>query len=78
MQYGMPPNIMFNQGFVSQPMDYSAMTALIAQQQFLLQNLGHLNPGFSHVATTAVKEGNSVPLSDIYIQIIQYKTMLQC
>lgn len=66
MQYGMPPNIMFNQGFVPQQMDYSAMNAIIAQQQFLLQNLGHLNPGFSHTTRAAVMEGNSMPLPDIF------------
>ncbi|KAG6512684.1 hypothetical protein ZIOFF_030813 [Zingiber officinale] len=66
MQFGMPSNVMFNQGFVPQPMDYNAMNAIIAQQQFLLQNLGHLNPGFSHNTRAAVMEGNPMPLPDIF------------
>ncbi|RRT84750.1 hypothetical protein B296_00013408 [Ensete ventricosum] len=67
MQYGIPPNIMFNQGFVAQPMNYEAMSAFIAQQQFLLQNIGNLNSGFGQTAGNAM-EGSyaAAPLPDIF------------
>ncbi|THU57400.1 hypothetical protein C4D60_Mb03t03130 [Musa balbisiana] len=58
MQYGISPNIMFNQGFASQSMNYGTMGAFIAQQQLLLQNLGSLNSGFGHTTGNAV-EGRS-------------------
>ncbi|XP_010925916.1 protein MODIFIED TRANSPORT TO THE VACUOLE 1 [Elaeis guineensis] len=66
MHYGISPNIMFNPAFASQPMNYGAIGALIAQQQLLFQNLGNLNTGFGHVAGNANEGGYSSPLPDIF------------
>ncbi|XP_064999856.1 protein MODIFIED TRANSPORT TO THE VACUOLE 1-like [Musa acuminata AAA Group] len=66
MQYGISPNIMFNQGFASQSMNYGTMGAFIAQQQLLLQNLGSLNSGFGHTTGNAVEGSNSFSFPDIF------------
>ncbi|CAL9110732.1 unnamed protein product [Musa textilis] len=66
MQYGTSPNIMFNQGFASQSMNYGTMGAFIAQQQLLLQNLGSLNSGFGHTTGNAMERSNSFPFPDIF------------
>ncbi|KAJ0964942.1 hypothetical protein J5N97_026080 [Dioscorea zingiberensis] len=65
-QYNMPPNIMFNQVFPTQPMDYAAMGTYIAQQQLLFQNLGNLNSGFGHTAGNVKEGGYTPPLPDIF------------
>ncbi|RWW12554.1 hypothetical protein GW17_00023767 [Ensete ventricosum] len=66
MQYGISPNIMFNQSFASQSMNYGTMGAFIAQQQLLLQNLGSLNSGFGHTTGNAMERSNSFPFPDIF------------
>ncbi|CAL9170707.1 unnamed protein product [Musa hybrid cultivar] len=66
MQYGISPNIMFNQGFASQSMNYGTMGAFIAQQQLLLQNLGSLNSGFGRTTGNAVEGSNSFSFPDIF------------
>ncbi|WOK97228.1 hypothetical protein Cni_G05936 [Canna indica] len=66
MQYGIPPTSMFNPGFVTQPMNYAAMGAFIAQQQLLMQNIGNLNPGFGHAAGNSVDGSYSSPFPDIF------------
>ncbi|CAM8954268.1 unnamed protein product [Rhodiola kirilowii] len=49
MMYGMPPDVIFNQAFPSQMMNYGAMGNLLAQQQQLIatmanfQQLGNMN-----------------------------------
>lgn len=65
LQYGMPPNVMFNPAFAAQPMNYGTMGSFIAQQQLLFQNLGNLNSGFGHVAGNA-NGGYSSPLPDVF------------
>ncbi|KAH7657830.1 ENTH/VHS domain-containing protein [Dioscorea alata] len=65
-QYSMPPNIMFNQVFPTNQMDYAAMGAYIAQQQLLFQNLGTLNPGFAHAAGNVNEGSYGSPLPDIF------------
>ncbi|XP_059641474.1 protein MODIFIED TRANSPORT TO THE VACUOLE 1-like [Cornus florida] len=60
MPYHLPPGILFNPAFPSQPINYGAMGSLFAQQQFLatmsnFQQLGNLhmhNAGASHAAGT--------------------------
>ncbi|RWR78285.1 Epsin domain-containing protein [Cinnamomum micranthum f. kanehirae] len=67
IQYSIPPNFVFNQGLSSQPINYSAMASLIAQQQLLatinFQHLGNLgapgNSGLGHAAGIGVEGGNS-------------------
>lgn len=66
IHYGISPNIMFDPAFASQPMNYGAIGAFIAQQQLLFQNLGNLNTGFGHVAGNANEGGYSSPLPDIF------------
>ncbi|KAG1330411.1 VHS domain-containing protein [Cocos nucifera] len=67
MHNGISPNIMLNPAFASQPMNYGAIGAFIAQQQLLFQNLGNLNTGFGHVAGNANEGGGySSPLPDIF------------
>lgn len=66
MQYNMPSNIMLNQAFSTQPMNYGAMSAFIAQQQLLLQNFGNLNGGFGHPTGFANEGGQSPLIPDIF------------
>ena len=66
MQYNVPPNMMFNPAFVTQPMNYGAMGAFIAQQQLLFQNLGNLNSGYGLSVGNAMDGGHSSPLPDIF------------
>lgn len=67
MQYSMPPNMMFNPAFATQPMNYGAMGAFIAQQQLLFQNIGSLNAaGYGHAVGNAMDGGHSSPLPDVF------------
>ncbi|XWS18968.1 hypothetical protein CRYUN_Cryun32bG0090600 [Craigia yunnanensis] len=71
MPYAIPPGIMLNPAFSSQPMNYSAMGSFVAQQQLLatmsnLQHFGNLNAqnaGINHVSSGS--NGGS-PLPDIF------------
>ncbi|KAL5729097.1 ribonuclease Z [Ranunculus cassubicifolius] len=44
MQYGMPQNMMFNQGIGTQPINYGAMGNFLAQQQQLLASMSNFQP----------------------------------
>ncbi|XP_074379734.1 protein MODIFIED TRANSPORT TO THE VACUOLE 1-like [Apium graveolens] len=58
--YNLPPGVMYNPAYPSQPINYAAMQNLLAQQQFLAtmsnyQQLGNLHPqnfGFNQAAET--------------------------
>ncbi|XVF24934.1 hypothetical protein REPUB_Repub13aG0170400 [Reevesia pubescens] len=71
MPYAIPPGIMLNPAFSSQPMNYGAMGSFFAQQQLLatmsnLQHFGNLNAqntGINHVSSGS--NGGS-PLPDIF------------
>ncbi|OMO66624.1 hypothetical protein COLO4_30474 [Corchorus olitorius] len=73
MPYSIPPGIMFNPAFASQPMNYAAMGNFFAQQQLLatmanLQHLGNFNSqnaGMSHVSSGS-NGGYSSPIPDIF------------
>ncbi|XP_034695559.1 protein MODIFIED TRANSPORT TO THE VACUOLE 1-like [Vitis riparia] len=73
MQCNIPPGIMFNPAFPSQPMNYGAMGNFFAQQQFLaamsnFQQLGNLtsqSAGMGHAGGT-MEGGYSSPLPDIF------------
>ncbi|KDP37271.1 hypothetical protein JCGZ_06327 [Jatropha curcas] len=73
MPYNIPPSMMLNPAFLTQPVNYGAMGSFFAQQQFLakmsnfqhLSNLNAQNPGVSHgVGTDGV--GYPTPLPDIF------------
>lgn len=66
MQYNMPPNMMLNPAFATQPLNYGAMGAFIAQQQLLYQNLGNLNTGYGHTVANSLDASQSSPLPDIF------------
>lgn len=70
MPYNIPPGMMLNPSIISQPINYSAMGNLFAQQQFLaamsnLQHIGNLNAHNSGVANLVGENGGS-PLPDIF------------
>ncbi|KAK8584815.1 hypothetical protein V6N13_138761 [Hibiscus sabdariffa] len=71
MPYAIPPGIMLNPAFSSQPMNYGAMGNFFAQQQLLatmsnLQHFGNLNT--QNVGTNHVSNGSNggSPLPDIF------------
>ncbi|XVE52049.1 hypothetical protein DITRI_Ditri02bG0089400 [Diplodiscus trichospermus] len=71
MPYAIPPGIMLNPAFSSQPMNYGAMGSFFAQQQLLatmsnLQHFGNLNA--QTVAINQVSNGSSggSPLPDVF------------
>ncbi|XVF86672.1 hypothetical protein PTKIN_Ptkin18bG0060800 [Pterospermum kingtungense] len=72
MQYAIPPGIMLNPAFSSQPMNYGVMGSFFAQQQLLatmsnLQHFGNLNAqnvGINHASNGS--NGASTPLPDIF------------
>ncbi|XP_043720621.1 protein MODIFIED TRANSPORT TO THE VACUOLE 1-like [Telopea speciosissima] len=75
LQYGMPPNIMFNPAFASQTMNYGMMGNYIAQQQLLatmsnfqqLENLSARgNVALGHVPGNSGEGGYTVALPDIF------------
>ncbi|KAJ4952205.1 hypothetical protein NE237_029037 [Protea cynaroides] len=75
MQYGMPPNTMFNPAFASQPINYGVMGNYIAQQQLLatmsnFQQLGNLsaqgNVALGRVPGNSGEGGYSSALPDIF------------
>eukprot|EP00262_Sarcandra_glabra_P007988 TRINITY_DN21159_c0_g1_i1.p1 TRINITY_DN21159_c0_g1~~TRINITY_DN21159_c0_g1_i1.p1 ORF type:complete len:722 (-),score=146.98 TRINITY_DN21159_c0_g1_i1:341-2506(-) len=75
MQYNIPPNLMFNQAFGSQAINYNAMGSFMAQQQLLatmsnFQHFGNLSTQGNTVLGQAagdVREGGYVaPLPDIF------------
>lgn len=73
MPYNIPPGIMLNPAFLTQPVNYGAMGSFLAHQQFLatmsnfqhLSNLNTQNPGVSHAVGT---DGGGYPsaLPDIF------------
>lgn len=70
MPYNIPAGMMLNPSIASQPINYSAMGNLFAQQQFLaamsnLQHIGNLNAHNSGVANL-VRENGGSPLPDIF------------
>ncbi|GAY51110.1 hypothetical protein CUMW_131810 [Citrus unshiu] len=70
MPYNIPAGMTLNPSIASQPMNYSAMGNLIAQQQFLaamsnLQHIGNLNVHNSGAANLVGGNGGS-PLPDIF------------
>lgn len=74
MLYNMPPGIIYNPAFPSQPINYGAMGNLFAQQQLLatmanFQHLGNLSSqnavGLGHTAR-ANDGGYSSPLPDVF------------
>ncbi|GER46524.1 VHS domain-containing protein [Striga asiatica] len=76
MAYNLPPGVMFNPAaFTSQPMNYSDMGTLFAQQQQFLttlsnfQQLGSLQSNKSMNAGGS-RVGNSSPLPDIFNPVI--------
>ncbi|KAK4410265.1 protein MODIFIED TRANSPORT TO THE VACUOLE 1 [Sesamum angolense] len=74
LAYNFPSGFMYNPGFASQPMNYSAMGSLLAQQQLLatmttFQQLGNLQS--STINTTAnSKGGNFSPLPSVFNPVI--------
>lgn len=74
MQYNIPPNFMLNQSFSSDPINYSAVASLIAQQQLLanmnFQHLGTLtdqgNSGLGHAIGIGVEGEKPSPLPDVF------------
>ncbi|XP_057967083.1 protein MODIFIED TRANSPORT TO THE VACUOLE 1 [Malania oleifera] len=70
--YNIPPGIMFNPAFPSQPINYGAMGSLFTQPQLLatmsnFQQMGHLSSqaaSFGHAGE--MKGGYSPPLPDIF------------
>ncbi|KAF6145727.1 hypothetical protein GIB67_018679 [Kingdonia uniflora] len=44
VQYNIPPNVMYNQAFTSQPINYAAMGNFLAQQQQLLATMSNFQP----------------------------------
>ncbi|KAF5726867.1 VHS domain-containing protein [Tripterygium wilfordii] len=72
MQYSIPPGIMLNPSFHSQPINYGGMGNLFAQQQFLaamsnLQHLGNLNAQNAGVGNLNTAKGEyAPPLPDIF------------
>ncbi|XP_077210859.1 protein MODIFIED TRANSPORT TO THE VACUOLE 1-like [Tasmannia lanceolata] len=78
MQYSIPPNLMFNQTFPSQPINYSAMGSLIAQQQLLatmsnFQQFGNLR---AQGNANDMEGGYASPLPDIFHQTINHAQSL--
>ncbi|KAL9463485.1 hypothetical protein AB3S75_001318 [Citrus x aurantiifolia] len=70
MPYNIPAGVTLNPSIASQPMNYSAMGNLFAQQQFLaamsnLQHIGNLNVHNSGAANLVGGNGGS-PLPDIF------------
>ncbi|PIN05445.1 hypothetical protein CDL12_22010 [Handroanthus impetiginosus] len=68
MAYNFPSGLMFNPAFASQPMNYSAMGNLFAQQQFLatISNFHQQGGLQSNTSVNAAKGGSSSPLPDIF------------
>ncbi|GAV77561.1 ENTH domain-containing protein [Cephalotus follicularis] len=70
--YSIPPGIMLNPAFSSQPMNYGAMGSIFAQQQLLasmanFQLLGNLNGQNAGVGHASVSNGGySSPIPDIF------------
>ncbi|KQK03436.1 VHS domain-containing protein At3g16270 [Brachypodium distachyon] len=65
LQYNLP-QLMFNQSFPGQQLNYGAMEALLAQQQQLLQNLGNFNAGPGHSCFNTINNGNTSVMPDIF------------
>lgn len=71
LPYNIQPGMMFNHPYPSQPLDYSAMGSLLAQQQFLttMANFQHLSNVSMHdassIAQIAGTNGRS-PMPDIF------------
>lgn len=68
--YNLPPGLMFNQAFYSQPLNYATMGGFLSQQQLLaamgnLQQLGNLNPQNAGVVTSGAN-GDASALPDIF------------
>ncbi|OVA20273.1 Epsin domain [Macleaya cordata] len=75
MPYSIPPNMMFNPAFASQPINYGVMGSFLAQQQLLatmsnFQQLGNLNAlgnaNLGHPAGNSLDGGYPSPLPDIF------------
>lgn len=66
MQYGLPPNMMFNPTIAAQSMQYGAMGAFITQQQLLYQNFGNINSGYGSASGISTDGGYSSSLPDIF------------
>ncbi|XP_058074260.1 protein MODIFIED TRANSPORT TO THE VACUOLE 1 [Magnolia sinica] len=75
MQYNIPPNFMYNPAFASQPINYSAMGNLYAQQQLLaamsnFQHLGNLstqvNIGLGQATGNGMEGGYTSALPDVF------------
>ncbi|KAB2612871.1 VHS domain-containing protein [Pyrus ussuriensis x Pyrus communis] len=72
MPYNIPPGVMFNPAFPSQPINYGAMGNLLAQQQFLatmsgLQHFGNLNAQNMNLSSVAGTNGGyASALPDIF------------
>ncbi|KAK6128435.1 hypothetical protein DH2020_037829 [Rehmannia glutinosa] len=71
MAYNFPSGLMYNPAFVSQPMNYSDMGSLFAQQQQFLatmsnfHQLGNLQSNYS-INAAGSEKGNSSALPDIF------------
>ncbi|KAL0462139.1 UNVERIFIED_CONTAM: protein MODIFIED TRANSPORT TO THE VACUOLE 1 [Sesamum latifolium] len=70
MSYNFPSGFMYNSGFASQPMNYSAMGSLFAQQQLLatmttFQQLGNLQSSTIN-PTANCKGGKFSPLPNVF------------
>ncbi|KAB2079044.1 hypothetical protein ES319_A06G204800v1 [Gossypium barbadense] len=71
MPYAVPPGIMVNPAFSSQPMNYGAMGSFIAQQQLLatmsnLQHLGNCNAKNAGINNVSSGSNGGAPLPDIF------------
>ncbi|KAK8971074.1 VHS domain-containing protein [Platanthera guangdongensis] len=66
MQYGLPPNIMFNPTIAAQSMHYGAMGAFITQHQLLYQNFGNINSGYGNAPGISTDGGYGSALPDIF------------
>ncbi|KHG03833.1 hypothetical protein F383_27262 [Gossypium arboreum] len=71
MPYAVPPGIMVNPAFSSQPMNYGAMGSFIAQQQLLatmsnLQHFGNCNAKNAGINNVSSGSNGGAPLPDIF------------
>ncbi|XP_074276004.1 protein MODIFIED TRANSPORT TO THE VACUOLE 1 isoform X1 [Silene latifolia] len=69
--YSMPPGLLYNQFYPAPPVNYGAMSGVLAQQQFMaamanLQNLSNLNSQNAAAANGAGPLGGNSALPDIF------------
>ncbi|XVF74540.1 hypothetical protein PTKIN_Ptkin13bG0118200 [Pterospermum kingtungense] len=71
MPYAIPPGLMLNPAFSSQPMNYGAMGSFFAQQQLLatmsnLQHFGSLNAQHAGINNVSSGSNGGSPLPDVF------------